>query len=146
MSWGNKLLLVFIAFGGLMFFMVYNSMNTHFDLVTKEYYKEELAYQGIIDGRDNARKLNGKLSLTEQDSHLVLQLPEEVTPDSVSGKIWFYCVTDASKDLFVDLQPGDDGIQRIPINALKADKYTVKVEWNQGGTKYYSEERFKKQP
>ncbi len=146
MSWGNKLLLVFIAFGGLMFFMVYNSMNTHFDLVTKEYYKEELAYQGIIDGRDNARRLNGKLSLTEQDSHLVLQLPEGVTTDSVRGKIWFYCVTDASKDLFVDLMPGTDGIQRIPLSELKSDKYTVKLEWKQGDTNYYLEERFKKQP
>lgn len=144
MNWGNKLILVFIAFGLLMFFMVYKSMNTHFDLVTRQYYSDELAYQGIIDAKGNAMALKGKTIVKQKDDQFYLQLPTEHAGGVNKGKIWFYCVTDASKDRTFELDANSEGIQQIPLQELVAEKYTVKLEWTNGDKKYYTEEKFEK--
>ena len=41
MSWGNKLLVAFIVFAAGMFYLVYRSVNTNYELVEKDYYKSE---------------------------------------------------------------------------------------------------------
>ena len=40
MNWGNKLMLVFIVFALLIGTLVYKSINTKYDLVSKDYYKD----------------------------------------------------------------------------------------------------------
>ena len=54
MNWGRSLILVFIVFAAFMGYLVYRASGTHFDLVSKEYYKDELRYQDKIDGFRNA--------------------------------------------------------------------------------------------
>jgi len=49
MNWGNKLVLVFIVFGAFIGYLVYQAVNTKYDLVSKDYYKDELRYQEKID-------------------------------------------------------------------------------------------------
>lgn len=145
MNWGNKLFLTFLVFGGLMFFMVYSSMNTHFDLVTKEYYKAELSYQGIIDGKENIAALHNKVNIRQVNDKLEINLPEEMLEQPNEGVIWFYCTTDASKDKRFDLSIDSLGRQQISIHELPAENYTVKMEWLNGEKNYYVEKEFKKQ-
>ncbi|MFZ8343681.1 FixH family protein, partial [Staphylococcus aureus] len=54
MNWGYKLLLAFISFALIIGILVYKSINTKYDLVSTEYYKDELRYQDKIDGSGNA--------------------------------------------------------------------------------------------
>jgi hypothetical protein len=58
MNWGNKLVVVFIAFALFMGYMVYRALSTKYDLVSKDYYKDELRYQERIDGVKNAVALD----------------------------------------------------------------------------------------
>ncbi|OYZ47929.1 MAG: hypothetical protein B7Y19_07425, partial [Sphingobacteriales bacterium 24-40-4] len=58
MNWGNKLVVVFVAFALFMGYMVYRALSTKYDLVSKDYYKDELRYQERIDGVKNAVALD----------------------------------------------------------------------------------------
>lgn len=138
MNWGNKLILVFIAFAGLMFFLVYKAMHTRYELVSKEYYQDELRYQDKIDGRANASALS-EVAIAWNNEYLVLQLPKELTGKTVTGDIWFYCTTDAVKDLRIPLTANEDGKQFISKNKFKADMYLLKLSWETADKKYYSE-------
>jgi hypothetical protein len=138
MNWGNKLILVFIAFAGLMFFLVYKAMNTRYELVSKTYYQDELRYQDKIDAIANASALRDIQVNTDKD-YLILQLPNDFIGQSVKGDIWLYCKTDAVKDLRLALTANDEGRQLIPKKQLKANKYLLKLSWETNDKKYYTE-------
>jgi nitrogen fixation protein FixH len=109
-------------------------------LVSKDYYKEELAYQQVIDARNNAAALSTEIQFNYRDRVLQLQLPAEMNGRIQSGKIVFYCPADADKDNVLDLQPDSNGQQQIEIgkNILPA-AYKVRVSWQANDTSYYQE-------
>jgi hypothetical protein len=139
MNWGNKLVLVFVAFAGLMFLLVYNAMNTRYELVSKDYYQDELRYQDKIDGKSNASAVSDIAVQTDQE-YLILQMPKEFSGQSLKGNIWLYCKTDAVKDLRLPLTADSEGRQFISKKHLKANKYLLKLSWEAAEKKYYTEQ------
>lgn len=140
MNWGNKLLLVFAIFGSGMSYMVYRCMQTPVDLVSKDYYKEELAYQQVIDGTRHANALSTQPRLAPSSDGLHLQLPAEMKQKSLTGLIRFYCPADATRDRDIPLMPDTEAGQTIPKDVLSPGQYTVSVSWNAAGTSYFSQQ------
>ena len=136
-------MLVFISFGMLMSYLAYRSFQFKVDLVNKDYYKDELRYQEIIDGTEMANALSGKVMIRENaDQSIQVQLPAEMNNRPVTGSIWFYCANDASRDRHVDLAPGKDASQLIRAGLLSPGKYLVKIRWQCDQKEYYTEEPF----
>ena len=140
LNWGHKLLFVFVVFGALMFTLVYKCMHTNFDLVTKEYYKDELVYQKVIDGTNNANALSTITSVTVSGEEVTLQLPKEMQGQKLTGNIWFYFPSNAGNDRRYELKPDAAGKQSFNLNAFGAGHYRVKVQWEAEGRQYYSEQ------
>ncbi|MET0465012.1 MAG: FixH family protein [Chitinophagaceae bacterium] len=139
MSWGNRLLITFIIFGSGMIYLVYRCMNTEFELVEKDYYKNELAYQEVIDAAKRSGELNSSVKLTRTGEELRLQFPAEMKDKKVEGEVWFYCAYDSKKDKKILLQTDAAGIQLIPVSLLLRGTYLAKVSWNDGKESYYQE-------
>lgn len=140
MNWGHKLVAAISLFVGFMAYMVYQCVNTDFQLVEKEYYKSELQYQQVINGYANAGALSSNVKLLQKDDKLVIQLPEEMKSQNISGSLWFYCAYDASLDQKMAFHPNQEGNQEFAIADFKKGAYTVKIEWNDGRQNYYSEQ------
>jgi len=113
MNWGNRLLLVFIVFGLGMGYLVYRSMNTNYELVESDYYKQELRYQNIIDEHNQANALSAPVTVLQKDGAVVLQFPEEVKSQELTGEVYFYCAYDSKKDKRLALKPDNKGQQLI---------------------------------
>ena len=96
MSWGNKLIIVFVVFASLMATLVYKATQTKFELVSKDYYQDELRYQDKIDGAANAA-LTGPSSIEVKDELILLQFPDAQKNANITGEAWFYCSVDATK-------------------------------------------------
>ena len=139
MNWGNKLLITFVVFGSGMLFLVYRSVTTNFELVDKEYYKNELRYQQVIDGVKRANALSDVVKLTPTDKGLELQLPAEMNNQKIAGTVHFYCAYDALKDKKFELKTDATGMQVLNAKQIAAGSYTVKINWNAGGEEYYTE-------
>ncbi|MEY3676502.1 MAG: hypothetical protein RJB67_992, partial [Bacteroidota bacterium] len=90
MSWGNKLIIVFVVFAALMATLVYKATQTKFELVSKDYYQDELRYQDKIDGAANAA-LEAPLLVRLKDGSVFLEFPELQKKSSITGEAWFYC-------------------------------------------------------
>jgi len=138
-NWGHKLTLGFLAFAGMIVYMVVQSMHTHYDLVSKEYYKEELQYQQIIDGAARANRLGSHAAITENAGRLTVQLPAEMQQKEITGTLWFYCADNSEKDKKMALQVNEDAVQTIDSRALIPGRYTVKIRWQTNGDLYYTE-------
>lgn len=142
MNWGNRVLLVFVLFGGGMSYMVWRCIQMPVDLVSKEYYKEELAYQQVIDGTRHANALSAAVELVITAEGVRIKLPAEMRQKSVEGAVRFYCAADAARDRKVTLAPDAEGNQLIPRNMLVAGQYIVSVNWDAAGTNYFSQQAF----
>lgn len=138
MSWGNKLVIVFIVFAAFILTMVYKAVNTKVELVSKDYYKDELRYQDKIDGVNNANKLSS-VTVSQNSNELVVDLPKEMKGLKTEGDIWFYCSNDETKDKKLSLQVDDSGRQFIAKNKISKGNYLMKLTWKSGGNSYYSE-------
>lgn len=140
MNFGHKILLTFIAFAVLMGTLVYMSLQTEFELVSKDYYKDELAYQEIIDASDNAKSLETSVSLRQEDDSIILHMPEEMKGLDLIGEVYFYCAADSKRDRKIMLQADREGLQRFAIgkDVLPA-AYRVRVNWNAEGKQFYND-------
>jgi hypothetical protein len=140
LNWGHKITLAFSAFVVFMFVMVYKSMKTDFQLVTKEYYKDELAYQQVIDGTNRANKLSGSVEVTQVNNELIIQLPTEMRGKAISGNIWLYCSSDDKKDRRLELAVDENGKQVINSKNMLPANYLLKVTWKADELSYYNEQ------
>jgi nitrogen fixation protein FixH len=138
-NWGHKVLLGFVAFAGMMIGLVYLSMRTRYDLVSKDYYKDELQYQQVIDGRTRAGLLSSAVTITDQDSTVVIQFPHEMKDADVTGSLWFYCAPDAAKDRKMQVQLNETASQTIAKHLLAPGRYTVRIRWQGNAQHYYTE-------
>lgn len=138
MSWGNKLVLVFVVFVALMATLVYKAINTKFELVTKDYYKEELRYQDKIDGAANA-KIAGEIKLVQDASTVTLQLPVSLRSSTAEADAWFYCKTDATKDLRLTITI-EEGQYSFDKASLAKGSYQLKLQLTSDGKQYYYKE------
>lgn len=139
-NWGHKLTLGYLAFAGMILYLVFQSVHTKYDLVSKEYYKDELQYQQIIDGANRANQLSQKLSVVQTDKNIEIRLPNEMKQTTVSGSIWFYCADNAQKDTRLPLQVNTDAIQHINSASVMPGNYTAKIRWESNGQQYYAEQ------
>ena len=140
MNWGYKLLVVFAAFGAMMSYMVYRCVKTPVNLVSTEYYRDELAYQDVIDGRKKADALSGKIELRQEGSFISFRFPAEIRGLKSDGTIRFYCPADAAKDRNVALSLNPDGTQLVSTRAISPGHYVVKISWESNHSRYYIEE------
>jgi nitrogen fixation protein FixH len=142
MNWGQKMLTVFIVFAAGMIYLVYRCMHVNTALVTKEYYKEELKYQDIIEGTKMANALREKVQLVQDGDVITVQLPAEMKNEKVSGNIWFYCAADVKKDRNVSIETNPEAMQRIDKKILLPGLYTVKFDWSSNKKHYHAEQTF----
>lgn len=138
MNWGNKLVLVFVVFVALIGTLVYKSMNTKFELVSKNYYKDELKYQDKIDAKAAAAKLSDVSIITTIDS-INISLPKELENSIVDGNVWLYCNTDEKKDKHIDFKHVTNNTFSIPVNQLHKANYQVKISYSSNNKNYYNE-------
>lgn len=136
MSWGNKLIIVFIVFAALMATLVYKATQAKFELVSKDYYQDELRYQDKIDGAANAA-LEAPISIQVTDEIISIEFPDAQKNANITGEAWFYCSVDATKDKRFVLSVDSTGIQRIERKGLQKGDYQIKISYEINQKKYY---------
>lgn len=140
MNWGNKLVVVFIVFGAFIGYLVYSAVTTKYDLVSKDYYKDELRYQDKINSQNNASKISG-VKIEQDAEAVIIHLPQEQKGLAISGDVFFYCITDELKDYHTTLQVDSTNRQIVMKKSLQKAAYNVKINWQQGKETFYFEEK-----
>ena len=139
MNWGHKITLAFSAFVVFIVFMVVKSFQENVDLVTEDYYKQEIQYQQQIDKINNTHALKQKVSFAQENQQLIVQFPEEFK-NGLSGEINLFRPSDARFDVSTEIKVDTNLRQSIPTSDLAKGYYKVKVDWNDGDKAYYMEE------
>lgn len=139
-TWGHGILLFFMSFVSFMIFMVYMTTTIDHDLVTSDYYKQEIEYQDKIDMKSNLANAGVHMEIEIEGNKLKISLPLIEKNSTENAKVYFYRPSDASKD--ITLEKHENGIFLIPTEKLIKGEYIIKSEWSSGGKKYYEEKTF----
>ena len=75
MNWGKKVLFLYLGFAGLMTFMVIMSFRQKTDLVTTDYYAEELIFQQQIDASNNAKPFLDSIFINLEGEMVKISFP-----------------------------------------------------------------------
>jgi nitrogen fixation protein FixH len=135
-NWGTGLIFVYSGFVVFMLGMVYLCTQQHFDLVTPNYYEEELKFQQVIDGKQNEQLLGKATTVVVDKDAVTVKLPVD-TYDG-EGTVTLYRPDNAKYDMVLPLN-GKSSVT-IPLNKLKEGIYKVKASWQNEGKPYYNEQ------
>jgi hypothetical protein len=142
MNWGLRIILLYTAFVGGMLFLVYKCTQQSVDLVSTDYYAQELKFQDKIDRLNNSEKLDVKLAVVYSPKHSNIQIvfPENSTPNNTTGEIVLFRPDNSKLDFKIPIVIAD-GVQNIPTDKLSKGLWRVKSSWSTNDTPYYQEEK-----
>jgi hypothetical protein len=140
-SWGTGIVIAFVIFmGGTISTAVY-LMNKNVNLVTEDYYDQEIKYQQQIDRMERTSQLGNKQIVSFDGSIVRINIPKSVLSSRLTGEIYFYRPSDSKSDIKIPLITDTSGVQVIPVERLEKGLWKIKVSWLSKGKDYFSEDR-----
>ena len=137
-NWGTGIVLAFIAFIAFIMYFVIN-MNANkkydYDLVTDEYYKEELQYQNTIDKENNSKSLKENLSWEKTNDGMLIKFPSNLDHKRITGKVFLYRPSNKQLDMEVPISLSNHYLL-IPDNRLLDGRWNIYVDWQYNNTAY----------
>jgi len=139
-SWGHKILFVYLAFVVGILFLVFKASQEKFDLVTPNYYDAELKFQNVIDEKQRTYQLSAPPKISHSVNSVSIQLPEEFLNKEVKGQLYLYRPSDATQDIKTEFATNKSFAQ-IALNKNLSGAYEVKLSWQADGKTFYNEQR-----
>lgn len=142
MNWGYKILFIYLSFIVMMLSMVYVSSRQTNEMQDENYYAKELAYQSVIDGKNNLNALSDKLTIVCANDSVKIRIPKSAITNISEGTIYFLRPSNKKYDVNEILVVDNIGEQLISKSRFKKGYYIVKINWKSNSMIYYAEQKF----
>ncbi|RMD48814.1 MAG: hypothetical protein D6830_06100 [Ignavibacteria bacterium] len=138
-NWGTNIAIVYIAFlifsiGTAVYFM-----NMDVNLVSSDYYEQELQYQDRINSINRANKLEEKVTIENGEKEVKVIFPKIFDHKLITGEIHLYRPSDERLDLKYDINLDSTNIVSIGKEKLLPGYWKMKVDWRVKSVKYFNE-------
>ncbi|MBT0810543.1 FixH family protein [Litoribacter ruber] len=137
MNWGHGIAIFFTCFVAFMIFMVVKSFQQNIDLVTENYYEQELKFQQQIDKISNNKQLETPVAIKYKSNKVLISFPPLPI---IEGNIHIFRPSDSKFDLEKAVDLDENFHQAVEVDKLPAGFYRVKINWQADGKEYYTEE------
>lgn len=137
--WSHAIVALFVLFAGYIGYMVQQAMRTSVDLVSPDYYQQELVYQQRMEMVARTAALPAPVQLTYEAAGqlLTLQLPAALAGQPVRGQLHFFRPSDQKLDFTLPLQIAADQRQRISTASVRPGYWRVRVDFDVGPQSYF---------
>ncbi|MHA6696539.1 FixH family protein [Chryseobacterium sp. A301] len=130
-TWGHG---VVVALGAFMIFIlslvfIYGRGWQNAEMVSRDYYEDELRYQEVIDAKNKADLLTEKPIYNQNSQGITLEFPASISVDQNSVNFHLFRTDDANLDVEKDLQFQSGRKIHIPKQILFPGSYTLKIAW-----------------
>jgi hypothetical protein len=139
MNWGTKIAIFYTTFVVVILSAVVKSTFHRWDLVTEDYYGEEIKYQTQIDKMNNTKALGQQPTMQVEGQTIKVAFPEQLLTSNIIGKINFYKPSDKALDFEAAISLDKQGKQYITPTITQKGKYTAQLNWTVNGIDYYKE-------
>ncbi|MCX2739342.1 FixH family protein [Pontibacter anaerobius] len=138
--WPYAIVVAMVLFMGYIAMFVYKAMRQDVDLVSKDYYEQELKYQDQIEKVKRTQALGDvMLDYNEDDNTILLQMPATYKGKSLAGSITLFRPSDDQLDQQLPLQLGRDQSQLLEVQDLESGVWKVRVHFTADNEEFYTE-------
>lgn len=137
-NWGTSIVIAFVLFIAFIMYFVINMMTDDkldHDLVTEDYYQEELLHQQEIDKENNAKKLKENVTWKKTSEGIEIIFPKDLDINKIKGKVFLYRPSNKSLDSETTISLSNN-IMLIPKTKLLDGRWNINVDWQYEGTPY----------
>jgi len=141
--WPYAIILTFVIFISATAGLIVMAASHRGDLVSDNYYEQEIKYQTRIDSSDRARQLLARATAAYEPAarRILISLPKEQVGKPVSGDIQLYRPSAARLDCQFKLEPDSTGLQILDAATLPKGLWKIRVSWTVDGQDYYMEQK-----
>ncbi len=136
MNWGKGIAIVLICFIGFIGTFVYIAFTKNADLVSEDYYENELSYDQTKMEKSNYIALNSEIKIDKVEEGIVFQFPSEMG-ELKSGSIEFYRPDQKVYDRSFDIELAEGNSQSLDYNNFVEGYYDISVRWEDGNDNAY---------
>tara|TARA_R110002050_G_scaffold300276_1_gene468448 strand:+ start:18388 stop:18834 length:447 start_codon:yes stop_codon:yes gene_type:complete len=141
-NWGTGIVLAFIGFiSFIMYFIITMNVDKKYshDLVSEDYYADELAYQDDINKLTNANNLNQNISYKKSAEGLIINFPDDIDYKKITGKVFLYRPSNKQLDFDTAISLSKPYLL-IPDNRLVDGRWNIKIDWKLNNQSYLYKE------
>ena len=131
-NWGTGIVIVIAAFiSFIMYFVITMSTNNKYsyDLVTDNYYQQELQYQKQIEAEKNAKNLIENVKLKHSEFGLTVNFPKDLDYKMINGKVFLYRPSNKQLDFEIPISISKPYLL-VPEKRLLDGRWNIIVSWN----------------
>ena len=137
MDWGKWIIVAFILFAGFIATLVTVCMRQDVSLVSKDYYKEELAYGEQLARINNANQLIEKPVIHKAGDFLKVDFGDFHKIEN--GSLKLFRPSDSKMDRRFTVTSSKEHTQSFPINGIERGMYRARMQWMMEGKEYFIE-------
>ncbi|WJJ97841.1 FixH family protein [Algibacter luteus] len=141
-SWGTGIVLAFIGFiSFIMYFIVTMNIDDKYnhDLVSDDYYGDELIYQKDIDKLQNSETLESNIGYEKTADGLLIKFPETLDYNEIKGTLFLYRPSNKQLDFDTAISLSNSNLL-IPDKRLVDGRWNIKIDWQYKGKSYLYKE------
>lgn len=137
LNWGHGLM---IALGSFILFIlflifVFPMGKQNAEMISNNYYEEELHYQDIIDAKKNAASLKQVPNYKATASGIQITFPEEIKPEANKVNFVLFRTEDSNLDVKKEVSISNNQFI-IPNKVISKGSYTLKLKWSENKKPY----------
>ncbi len=140
--WPYAIITWFIIFAASLVAWVSVTVKLKTDLVSKDYYEEEVRFQGQVERLNRTAAIRNQMNFSYDTKYreILIQLPASHLTPKPTGQIYFYRPSNASLDLKVPLATDPKGVQHLGLDTLQGGLWNVRLRWTGAGEEYFVEQ------
>lgn len=137
-SWGHGVLIALVAFIVFILSMMFLFPNgqKNSEMVTDNYYEEELKYQDVIDAKKRADDLQEKPVYSQDKNGIKITFPKDYNNSNTTVKFVLNRTDDQNLDVHKSVQLDANQSFLIPGQVLKMGNYTLRLTFTKDKTDY----------
>lgn len=136
-NWGAGIAILYGGFVIMILILVGASASQKIDLVTDQYYQDELRFQEKINKTNNAKELAKPLTWEVNKGGIEIFFPKEY--QDVSGNVYLYCPANNKNDRVFPIKAINEK-QLISSVQIPEGRYRLQIDWKNGATAYWNED------
>lgn len=136
--WPYGIIATFVVFIMALAAWVTFAVSNDVQLVSKDYYAQEIAYGSEMERIIRTRELGSRFQLEHSigNKQLILRLPSDHARKGVQGNIHLYRPNQAKLDQHLNLNPDAAGVQVFEMGRLPPGKWKINIRWQVGKIDY----------
>jgi len=138
--WPYAIIATFVLFAAYIGFMVQQALRTSVDLVSADYYQQELGYQRRMESVARTAGLPAPVGLRYDAARqqLTLELPASLSGQAVLGTLHFFRPSDQHLDFTLPFAPGGQPArQQLSTRRLHPGLWRLRLEFTAGRQQYF---------